>query len=142
MYWIKVQYFCSTQLIHENDWHLKTMYVKLVFETVFILQLSQLLWNWSKMVQSPNCNGGRSGTNNGPFQKCNVILGTSLFWLALIGQDVIYEDAEIVQYNLRGRKLNFWIGPLPHIVLFLLLLHIIRYDSHLVHNKLICISNS
>ena len=49
---------------------------------------------------------------NGPFQKCNGILGTSLFWLNFIGQDVIYEDAEIAQCVLRGLKLNFWISPL------------------------------
>ena len=44
-----------------------------------------------------------SETANGPFQKGYGILGTSLFWLHFIGQDVIYEDAEIAQCILRGR---------------------------------------
>ena len=48
---------------------------------------------------------------NGPIQKCNGIMGTSLFWTFLIGQDVFCEDAGLAQCNLRGRKLNFWIGP-------------------------------
>ena len=43
----------------------------------------------------------------GPFQKCNGILGTSLFLINFIGQDVNYEDAEIALCDLRGRKLNF-----------------------------------
>ena len=56
---------------------------------------------------------------NGPFQKCNVILRTSLFWLNFIGQDVIYEDVEIAQCVLRGRKLNFWIGSLKYMYLYI-----------------------
>ena len=44
---------------------------------------------------------------NGPLQKCNEILEMSLFWLNFIGQDMIYNDVEIVQCILQGRKLNF-----------------------------------
>ena len=52
---------------------------------------------------------------SGSFQKCNGILGTSLFCVNLMDQDVIYENAKIAHYVLRGWRLNFWNNQLAQI---------------------------